>query len=120
MAPYTDDDINKGAGAFEQAMRSQTEIPGRGEKMSASVAIGIISAAIRAKLPAKLINEVLDQHFAADARVLKNVLQMYEGNDWRSDLWHLQPSGTYKLCTDLCRSSERGWRYDRGLASTDW
>lgn len=119
MTTFTDEDIHIGAGAFEQVMRSQIEVPGRSSRVSPGVAIGILSAAMRSGLPAGLIAEIIDRHHRDSSSLLKRVLAMYEGNDWAINLWHLLPSGHYKLCTELCRPGLSLWRYDPSLQATD-
>lgn len=118
MSIYSDEDVQHGAGAFEQAMRAQTTIPGNAVRISAGIGIGILSAAMRSGLPANLINEAIERHHSDSAPRLQRLLQMYEGNDWAINLWHLLPSGRYKLCTDLCRPGLPQWRYNVSLRET--
>jgi hypothetical protein len=112
MNIYEEQDIYYGAGAFEQAMRAQSSIPGRTGRMLPGAGIGILSAAMRSGLPANLIAQAIEQHYGDSAPLLKRVLEMYEGNDWAINLWHLLPTGRYKLCTDLCQPGLARWRYD--------
>lgn len=118
MTIYNEEDIIYGAGAFEQTMRTETNIPGHVSRMSPGAAIGILSAAMRSGMPAALILPAIERNHADSAPLLKRVLGMYEGNDWDISLWHLLPSGYYKLCTDLCRPGLAQWRYDRFAADT--
>lgn len=115
MRIYDEQGIHRGAGAFEQAMRAQTSIPGRSGRMAPTIAIGILSAAMRSGLPASQVNHMIEEHFVSDASLLKNILNMYEGKDWQINLWNCLPSGQYKLCTDLCRPGMSQWRYDPSL-----
>lgn len=119
MIKYTDADIHYGAGAFEQAMRTQTSIPGRAGRLSPGAAIGILSAAMRSGVPANLIEQMIDTHFGENVPLMRKVLAVCEGNDWSINLWHLQPTKQYKLCTDLCRPSPSHWRYDRFAGQPD-
>jgi len=119
MTIFVEQDIHYGAGAFEQAMRAQSAIPGRAAKLSPGLAVGILSAAMRSGLPADLIDQAIGQHHRDGATVLKRVLAMYEGNDWDIDLWHRLPSGRYKLCTELCRPGLSRWRYDPSAQDGD-
>ena len=119
MAVFKEEDIHHGASAFEQAMRAQTSIPGRANRVSPGIAVGILSAAMRSGLPADLIDQIIDRHHRDSASLLKRVLDMYEGNDWAINLWHRLPSRQYKLCTDLCRPGLAQWRYDPSTRQPD-
>lgn len=112
MSIYTNEDIYHGSGAFEQAMRAQTGIPGYAGRVTPGVAVGILSAAMRSGVPADLIEQAIDRHHGDSAPLLTRMLKMYEGDDWAINLWHRLPSGQYKLCTDLCRRGLVRWRYD--------
>lgn len=112
MSIFTEEDIHHGAGAFEQAMRAQTVIPGRASRITPGKAVGILSAAMRGGLPAELFPQMIEQHHRDSASLLSRMLGMYEGDDWAINLWHRLPSGRYKLCTDLCRPGIAQWRYD--------
>lgn len=120
MSPYTNEELLLGKGAFEHVINAQTSIPGFRKRMSAATAIGILAAMMRSELPAAKIDALIDSGFSNDAALLKKVLTRYEGNDWSMDLWHLQPDGRYKLCTDLCSKLQPGWRYNRTSSQTDW
>ena len=118
-AMYTDEEIIKGAGAFEHAMRSQSSIPGITSRISAPVAVGVLSAAMRSGLPVSRMERMIDQEFASCAQLMKRILDMYEGDDWDIHLWSALPTGRYKLCTDLARPNLATWRYDRNDRSRD-
>lgn len=118
MTIYTNDDIHHGSGAFEQAMRAQTIIPGRANRVTPGTAVGILSAAMRSGLPADLFPQMIEQNHSDSASLLSRVLNMYQGDDWAINLWHRLPSGQYKLCTDLCRPGLARWRYDPASSET--
>jgi hypothetical protein len=80
--------------------------------MSPGAIIGTLSAAMRSGLPAKHFEGLIDGSFTHNSALMKRVLAMYEGCDWDLNLWHLQPSGFYKLATTLCRPGQATWRYD--------
>ena len=112
MSNYTVEDLHCGSGMIEQAMRSQSVVPGAAQRMTQSVAISVLAAAMRSGLPAAKLDEVIEREFAHSATLLRRVLDMYEGNDWDIHLWHRLPSGKFKLCTALCQPNLQGWRYD--------
>ncbi|WP_258044911.1 hypothetical protein [Sphingomonas citricola] len=119
MRPYTNDELLKGIGAFEHAMNAQTDVPGFRKRTSPATAIGILASMMRSGLSATKIDQVIDSEFAADAPLLRKVLAMYEGNNWDMDMWHLQPSGQYKVCTDLCSAVDPNWRYAPNISLMD-
>jgi hypothetical protein len=119
MTPYTDADLHYGSGAFDHAMRAQTTVPGRAHRITLGAAVGTLSAAMRSGMPAPLLDQTIESDFAHSTALLKRVLTMYEGDDWDIHLWHLQPTGKFKLCTDLCRPGQIGWRYDRHASAFD-
>ena len=120
VTTYTTEELLRGTGAFEQAMCVQTDIAGVASRMPAGVAIGILSSMMRSGLPATQINRMIDTGFAPNARFLKQVLEMYQGDSWDIHLWQLLPSGQYKVCTELCRLSRPAWRYTRDNGLTDF
>ncbi len=119
MADYSALEVQQGIGQFEHAARTDGIFPGVSTRMPNGVAIGVLSAAMRSGLSAVQIKEVIAQRFGSDGGLLTKLLQRYEGDDWDIDLWHLQPSGIYKVCTDLCRASKPSWRYDRDAAKLE-
>lgn len=112
MTPYTTEDLCRGIGAFDHAMRAQNSLPDYSAKLSAGAAIGTLSAMMRSGLSATKMEALIGSDFAFNERRLKQILAMYEGDSWDIHLWHHLPNGQYKLCTDLCRSPKPDWRYD--------
>lgn len=115
MPFYTTMELDRGLGAFEHAMRSQTEVPGHGGKVSPGVAVGVLAAMMSSGLTAKRIENVIQTSFEPIAPRLRQILNMYQGDSWDIHLWHLLPTGRYKLCTDLCQKVHPDWRYDPSL-----
>lgn len=60
MTIYTTEDIDQGAGAFDQGMHAQKAIPGRADRVTPGVSMGILSAAMRSGLSPHLIDQVSD------------------------------------------------------------
>lgn len=116
MSTYTESEIHQGIGAFDQAMRGQTSIPGIASRMQSGVAVGILSAMMRSGLPDARIREIIESIFASTASQFTQILDMFAGDDWAIHLWHLLPSGSYEVCTDLCRQPRPNWRYDPSAA----
>lgn len=112
MRDFTENDVQRGIGMFDQAMRAQSTITGVSTKISAGLAIGIVSAAMRSGLPDKHIEPMIEREFSADRARIKRVLEMYRGSDWDLTLWDRLETGKYKLCTDLCQRDPANWRYD--------
>ncbi|MBB3909751.1 hypothetical protein [Sphingomonas desiccabilis] len=119
MTPYTNDDLLRGAGAFEQAMLVQAAVPDFSSRMTAGTAIGILASMMRSRLPASVISELIDTTFGASGPLLKQVLTLYEGGNLAVHLWTLLPSGQYRLCPDLRQRSQAGSQYERDVGESD-
>lgn len=109
---YKPEDLLQGIGAVSLVMTNQETIPGLATRIQPGVGVGVLSAMMRSGLSDTKIRRLIKTTFAANASLLTRMLDMFEGEDWDINLWHLLPNGQYKVCTDLCRQPKPSWRYD--------